>query len=584
MPSPLVTENYNQLFNEMVKLAEKNGMPISRVHEMYPQGGQQIKKMAQMGINSSSSVSRMAPSLWAPDLQISSMILPQTIIEKNRWRRQYYAYDPVVGTAIDIHTRYPLSGFRLRCEGDANGEISDFYDSLSEDLDLPKLLRWIGQEYHLCGECFPFGNWNEEDKTWDSFLLINPDYVQVDTNPFSDKDVFISIGNWNKQLRRIVQNGPSDPRTGRVYQHMMQTAADVVACVRDGRPYYLSPAAVSQVARKISYFDTRGTSIIDRIFKWLMYQDKLQAAQLAMADRHITPVEVWTVGETGNEADEAALASLEEIIRNTYNSPLKCVIWNHTLKGEMIGAGGAAMPLAPEYDYINQQKMIGLMINDAVLTAAGPTYASASVAADVMASWYSNYRQELETWAIKHVFLPVANARGYHEVTKKEIHGHYRDRARKRKPMLPKVVWDKPNLRDDYQKLQTIIQLAREGRAPWQSVYDMLNMDFQDVVKKIRDESKIFGQLAVGANPFGGGGGGPLVEDIGGMMGGPEGDLGGLDGGADMSALEQGGSPMMGGMGIDDFNAMPEGGAGSPGGMSWAPESAGMPPGAEQVG
>lgn len=572
---PLVTQHYDQLFNEMAKLAEKNGMPLSRVHELYPNGGGQLKKMAQTGINSNSSISRMAPSLWAPDLQISSMVLPQTVVEKNRWRRQYYAYDPVVGAAIDIHTRYPLSNFRLRCEDDVNGEISDYYEELSDELDLPRLLRWIGQEYHVCGECFPFGNWNESERTWDSFILINPDYVQVDTNPFSDKDVFISIGNWNKQLRRIVSNGPNDPRTGRVYQHMMNTARDVMECIRAGRPYYLSPAAVSQVARKVSYFDTRGTSIIDRIFKWLMYQDKLQAAQLAMADRHITPVEVWTVGETGNEADEASLQALEDVIRNTYNSPLKCIIWNHTLKGEMLGASGAAMPLAPEYDYINQQKMIGLMINDAVLTAAGPTYASASVAADVMASWYSNYRQELEEWTIKHVFLPVANSRGYHKASPREFHGHYRDKMQKRKPLLPKVIWDKPNLRDDYQKLQTIIGLAREGRAPWAIVYDMLNLDFKDVIKHIQEESKIFGKLAVGADPFGGGAAMDMVPDVAGL---DSSDMGG-----DIMPVEQGGAPMMGGMPVDQFNAMPEGGAGSPGGMYWAPESAGAPPGAENL-
>lgn len=570
----LITENYNQLFEEMAKQAQQNGIPLAKVNELYPQGPKQIKKMAQVGMNANSSVSRMAPSIWAPDLQLSSMVLPQTVIEKNRYRRFYFAHDPIVGTAIDLHTRYPLSQFRLRCDDDVDGEVSEAYQEIAEEIDLLRLLTNIGSEYWVCGEAVPFGNWNEDRRSWDSFVLINPDYIQIQSNPFSDKDVFISIANWNKQLKKIVSNGPNDPSTGKLLRHMLATARDVVECIKTGKPYYLSPSAVSHVARKTSYFDTRGTSIIDRVFKFLMYQDKLQAAQLAMADRHITPVEVWTVGETGNEADETALADLEDIIRNTYNSPLKCVIWNHTLKGEMIGANGAAMPLAPEYDYINQQKMMGLMINDSIMSAQGPTYASASVAADVMASWYMTYRQELEEWARKHVFLPIANAREYYKVSKREVNGWYRDKTRKPKPMLPKIVWDKANLRDDYQKLQTMIQLAREGRAPWSVVYELMNLDFDDVIKRVKEESKIFGQIALGSAPFGGGAA-------------PGASAPGMDGGADMmggaAPVEAGGPMMDGTTPIDDFNAEGSSGAGSPGGIYWPPESAGASPGAESL-
>lgn len=569
----IITQNFDQLFTEIQKTAQRQGIPITKVSEVLG-GPQQIKKLAQ-GLNANVSTTRMAPNLWAPDLQISSMVLPQTIIEKNRFRRFYYAHDPLVGTAIDIHTRYPLSGFRLTVEDDTEGSISDAYEEVAEQIDLFKLFHDIGQEWWVVGEAFPFGNWNEHEESWDSFVLINPDYVDVQTNPFSDRDVFISIVRWNKLLKQVVSNGPNHAKTGKIYRHMMETARDVINCIANGQPYHLSPAAVSHLSRKVSYHDTRGTAIIDRIFKWLMYQDKLQAAQLALADRHITPIEVWTVGETGNEADTESLADLENVIRNTWNSPLKCIIWNHTLKGEIIGASGSAMPLGPEYDYINQQKMIGLMINDAIMTAQGPTYASASVAADVMASWYASYRQELERWAIRHVFMPVANARGYYAPNKKEILGQYRDRTVKRKPLLPKIVWDKASLRDDYQKLQTMINLAQQGRVPWQDVYEMLNLNFDDVVKKIEKESKIFGQLALGANPFAGG----VASE--GMLGGAGGDMGM---GGDIMPLEPGGEGMPAGPDVGDMNAMPSSGEGSPGGLIWPNESAGMPSGGEMVG
>jgi len=532
-----------------------------------------IKKQAWSGVPVASNTSRMIPFMWGPDMQISSMVLPKTIEEKNRFRRFYYAHDPIVGTAIDLHVRYPLSQFRIICDGDDFGDIADEYNEIANDINLFELFMQVGQEYWVCGEALPFGIWNEETLQWDSVVLMDPNFVTIDKNPFSLKDVFVAINNWNPYLKKIVANGPEDARTGHIYRHMMQTASDVVEKIKNNMPYQLDPQAISHVARKISYFDIRGTSIIDRIFKVLMYQDKLQAAQLAIADRHVTPTEIWTVGNDDNPADQNAIQQLNDTLQSTWSSPQRAVIWNHTLKADVIGASGACMPLAPEWDWIDRQKMVGLMVNDSILTAAGPTYASASVASDFMASWYMAYRQSLEIWARENLFKRIAVARGYWQPIKRQLAGHYRVKGSRRKPILPKIIWDKANIRDDYQKLQTVIELAQNNKIPWKIVYEMLNLDPDTMLKELEHEATEFQKIAPSMPNGGGGmamGGGGL-----GMGGGEAGGIAPLD--SSQNSLV--GMPA-GVENMQDFNMLPESGEGSPGGLSMPPESFDFNPGA----
>lgn len=566
-----------KIFSDLKKEAERRGITVldaassllssSNGPSVYEDA---IRKHATTGYAVTAQTQRMAPFIWAPDMQISSFVLPKTIEEKNRFRRFYYAYDPIVGTAIDLHTRFPLSTFRIICDGDDSGDVADEYEEIAEDIDLFQLIHDIGKEYWLAGEAFPYGVWNEEYLQWDAFLLMDPNYLAVDKNPFSTKDVFISINTWNPYLRKVVRNGPNDPRTGHIYRHMMETAADVVEKIEKNEAYQLDPKVASHVARKVNYFDIRGVSIIDRIFKILMYQDKLQAAQLAIADRHITPTEIWTVGNDENPADENAIAALDATIKSMWQSPQKAIIWNHTLRGEFIGASGATMPLAPEWDWIDRQKFIGLMLNDAILTAQGPTYASASVASDFLASWYMSYRQMLERWIIHNVYERVARERGYWKPSKRHITGYYRVKTNKRKPILPKIVWDKTNLRDDFQKLQTVINLAQQGKIPFQIVYEMLNLDRDTMIKELKKEAKLFQSVALDAAKN--------MQDsgLGSMLGNA-----GVGGGGGQPAIEEPlpvgvNLPAESGGNIEDFNQMGSFGEGSPGGMM-PPESFGFP-------
>jgi hypothetical protein len=530
----------------------------STVINVNPSQEKLLKQASGMG-SSMMNVTRMAPSIWSPVLQLASLLLPKTIEEKNIWRRWYYQHDPVVGTAIDLHTRYPISKFRLRCEGDDSSEVSEEYEAIAKEAKLLEFMNWIGQEWYCVGEAFPAGIWDKERLCWSSFTLMNPDFMDVQVNPFNIDEKFVSIVKWSKPLKDIVTKGNSDPRTAPVYQSMLRYQSDVVKAITDNAPFMLSNNIVSHIARRSSYFDLRGSSIIDRLFKVLMYQEKLMEAQLAGASRYATPIEKWTIGNDMEPASQTALDKLEQVIRTTWNSPQKAVIWNHTLQGEMIGGTGNLLASTPEMEWITKQKSAALMINESIINASGPTYASASVAADYMTAFYMNYRMGLEDWGRDHFFTQIAKAREYYKPIKRQIVGHYRDKIVKRELMLPDFMWDRANLQDDQQKLQQFIGLAEQGRLPWEIVYDYMNLDMDTMLKKLKNEAKLFAEIAPG-----------------GGLGQQSGQLPGLEGALGMGGeLPPGGD--MSGLGGGDINAMPTTGAESIGGMGMPAQSMGQP-------
>ena len=77
------------------------------------------------------------------------MLLPRDRRERNEWCRHFYRTEPLVATAIDIHTEYPVSNFNNDCP---DVEIKKFFDYLAFDkLDIINLLFGIGQEYWKIG-------------------------------------------------------------------------------------------------------------------------------------------------------------------------------------------------------------------------------------------------------------------------------------------------------------------------------------------------------------------------------------------------------------------------------------------------
>ena len=67
----------------------------------------------------------------------------------------------IIGSCVDIYSKYPLLGMELTCKDD---KITEFYDSLffaDEGLNYNEFAIDMGRESWITGEAWPFGRFNE---------------------------------------------------------------------------------------------------------------------------------------------------------------------------------------------------------------------------------------------------------------------------------------------------------------------------------------------------------------------------------------------------------------------------------------
>lgn len=252
------------------------GISIGRVQDTIAR-----TKLAQ-----SADISRTAPTFNDPRYTFTTLSIPTDQRTLNGLYRFFDDTDPVVGNAIRLHAEFPLSRISLRDCGDP--VIQRHFEDMCDRINLPKLLFEIAIEYWRLGNCFPFGAWNADDYMWEQFVILNPDYVTVEGTYLNQKP-FIRLQP-DEHLKRIVSTG--QPRE--LYD---QLPPQIKKYVRLGQEIPLSPNNVFHLAHNKAPYENIGRSIIKRILKTLIYEDRMSMANFAIATRQVIPITIVKIGD-----------------------------------------------------------------------------------------------------------------------------------------------------------------------------------------------------------------------------------------------------------------------------------------------
>ena len=96
--------------------------------------------------------------------------------------RLLYITHPVIASAIDIFSKYPILDMEFKCKDE---KLTEFYSDLFLDqLEYEDFLIDVGREYWTVGEAWPLGSFNETLGVWESDELLNPDDIEVIRSPF----------------------------------------------------------------------------------------------------------------------------------------------------------------------------------------------------------------------------------------------------------------------------------------------------------------------------------------------------------------------------------------------------------------
>jgi hypothetical protein len=451
-----------------------------RLLHVVDQMSKRISKTANV-CGGGANVKNSLPGFYHPEFEPSSILLPRDYREINAWCRYFYKYDPLVSTAIDSHAELPMSTIRMTLpqghDKNKNRKIQNEYEEMcsTEGIDLFNKLLQIGVEYYKLGNVFPFARWSENKNRWTKLTLLDPDYIELEKLQFTDIMRVDLIP--NEQMKKIVNNGPDNPKTGVLFRAIPE---DVIELIQMGKkiPLNIDPFVGSHVAHlayKMADYDLVGTGIIERNFKTLIYKDRLRQSQDAIAARHLTPKHLIWAEATGM----ADLNQIREQIDNAFADPDYAIITNYELHWDLIGTSQGLMQLETEWNWINEELLIGLMINKSFLLGEG-SYANGQTVLEVMNQKYSIYRERIESYVIQHLFRPMAMRNDWAEYEEGTV-----KKEKKIKWLYPHIKWNKLNFVDDTQHKQMLAQMVTQGQVDMQTWLESFGLDAETVMDRL---------------------------------------------------------------------------------------------------
>ena len=209
---------------------------------------------------------KQTPEVYSPLWLNSNLNLPRDRATINAWCRSFYALNPFVHNAINLHSTYPISKLSIKCP---NKEIEKFFNDMIEEIDLMNICVQIAQEYWLLGESFVYAELDESQGKWSRLLIQNPDYMVVKRTVVANEPTIMLRPDEN--LKKIIfSNKPTD------IEQRKQLNQHIIDSVKRGDNIAIDNFHISHLARRISPYEIRGTGLPVCVFRQLMLFDKLR--------------------------------------------------------------------------------------------------------------------------------------------------------------------------------------------------------------------------------------------------------------------------------------------------------------------
>jgi hypothetical protein len=419
---------------------------------------------------------KQTPEVYSPLWLNSNLNLPRDRATINAWCRSFYALNPFVHNAINLHSTYPISKLNIKCP---NKDIEKFFNDMIEEIDLMNICVQIAQEYWLLGESFVYAELDESRGKWSRLLIQNPDYMIVKRTVVANEPIIMLRPDEN--LKKIIfSNRPND------IEQRKQLNQHIIDSVRRGENIPLDNFHVHHLARKISPYEIRGTGLPVCIFRQLMLFDKLRESKYAQADNMINPLTLVKVGTDGPDGLHPTFADLEAW-RNVfeeaqYDKDFK--IFSHAgIAVERIGYGAGIYDISGDITQIIKEIYVGLQVPPVLMDGgADTTYANGGVALDVLRQRYMQFRNMMSTWLKRKIFAPISKIQGFYDYSSGE-----------KQLIVPEIDWNHMSLFDAGDYINSLVTLTQgedaAKRASLHTLYRSMGLEYEDEVRKMRKEA-----------------------------------------------------------------------------------------------
>jgi hypothetical protein len=148
---------------------------------------------------------------------------------------------------------------------------------------------------------------------------------------------------------------------------------------------------------------------------------------------------------------------------------------------ERVGYGQGIYDTSADVTQLIKEIYIGLMVPSVIMDGSDTTYATGSVALDVLRQRYMQFRQMMTGWLKRKIFAPIAQINDFYEYIDGE-----------KTLIVPEVDWNHMSLFDMDSYINQMVNLTQgEGvakRASLQTLYRSLGLEYEEEQRKIRYE------------------------------------------------------------------------------------------------
>lgn len=477
-------ERRAQVEDEMLRKSAVSGDPRIQLGNAVAAGKQSLIKTAaaselggQLHIAGRGNTTNMMPNLYSPLFLTANLQLPRDRITANAWNRAFYETNPLVRNAINLHATYPISKLIIKCK---DKKIERKYMDMAKRVDLFNVVQQVALEYWMIGEVFPYAEYDENRNMWSKIYCHNPDYVVVKRTPIPGESI-IALKPDPKLLQIVQSNEP----VHRAYREKMDPS--LLDAIARNEYIPLDSFNISHIKNESSAYNTHGSSVIVSVWKDLVLWDLFRENKFIQADAMVNPMTLVKVGASnadGHYPRQEELAAMRDVFEHAqYDKDFK--IFTHPdVAIERIGYNGGILDVSADLNFILDNIFIGLMVPKAVITQEGASYASASVALDVIRQRYNNFRTKMTNWLVNKIFAPMAEANDFYETIDGQKH-----------LVLPEIEWNQMTLYDVDTYIGHLLNLIDKAppTAPTgvsrTTVYRSLGLDFQDELANQRKEA-----------------------------------------------------------------------------------------------
>lgn len=477
-------ERRAQVEEEILKKSAVGGDPRIALGTAVAAGKQSLIKTAaaselggQLHIAGRGNTTNMMPNLYSPLFLTANLQLPRDRITANAWNRAFYETNPLVRNAINLHATYPISKMTIKCK---DKKIERKYLEMAKRVDLFNVVQQVALEYWMIGEVFPYAEYDETRNMWSKVYCHNPDYVVVKRTPVPGESI-IALKPDPKLLQIVQSNDP----VHRAYRDKMDPG--LLDAIARNEYIPLDNFNISHLKNESTAYNTHGSSVIVSVWKDLVLWDLFRENKFIQADAMVNPMTLVKVGASnadGHYPRQEELAAMRDVFEHAqYDKDFK-VFTHPDVTIERVGFNGGILDISADLNFILDNIFIGLMVPKAVITQEGASYASASVALDVIRQRYNNFRTKMTNWLVNKIFAPMAEANDFYETIDGQKH-----------LVLPDVEWNQMTLYDVDTYIGHLLNLIEKTppTAPVGvsrgTVYRSLGLDFQDELANQRKEA-----------------------------------------------------------------------------------------------